>query len=285
MDILISVTIPIFVTIIVFFGIAFAFRRGIVPTFLSSEQLGVNHQLEEQKREVDKLRKEVDKLTVLLDEERTQRTKVLLELAGAYREINKLKTSEESNTKRIKELESQLGIMQEGKVKVLGIWPHLDNSPLNQTEERAVIYNAGIDYISVSGKEVTKDRIFREFRRDGISILEIGAHGTPEGIPLADGLSEAGWWERVIRGKGRPIRVAVLLACHSDYSITDALLRAGVSYVIAVDGEVKDTTAVAYAKAFYTNYAEGLDVEQAHEYALLVIDRHEAEAFRLRKDL
>lgn len=265
-------------------GMAFAIRKGWIPGMqLDTKEPRYAEVVRMQGEKIEALEGKVKELTILLEEKRVQETQYIKDLLEAYRKINYLEAHDASTRARVKELETQLGIIKEGRVKVLGIWTHLDQAPLDQDGEKGAIYNAGIDYVAISGKKATKDAIFRELRRDGISILEIGSHGTKEGILLEDGLAEAGWWERIIRGKGRPVRIAVLLACHSDYSITDALLRAGVGYVIAVNGEIKDSTAVAFAKAFYANYAEGLEVEQSYEYALLVIDRTEAECFRLRR--
>ena len=162
-------------------------------------------------------------------------------------------------------------------VYVLGIWPE---SNLDTASEKNAVRDAGFQYRALTGKGVTRNKIIREFQAGNVTILEIGAHGDKTGIMVNNSNYSAGWWENVLRNY--TVEIAVLLACHSDSLVADAMKRAGVKYVIAVDGEIADGAAVEFAQQFYQQYANGQTVQQAVYFAKLALDPNDAEKILLR---
>lgn len=220
--------------------------------------------------ELARLRERVGDLEAVLAAAQNERNGLLGDLVNANRMIATLEN-------RIEELEKQL--RSQDRIRILAIWPAA--GAINQRGERDAIYNAGFEYQALWAVHATKAHILRELRKDGYSILEIGAHGLEDGtIHLYDGPVMPGWWQRVLTG--RKMRVAVLLACYSD-ALADAMLRAGVQWVVATVGQIEDTAAVAFARAFYAGYADGLDIETAVNDARLVLPLEQAEMIVLRK--
>jgi TolA-binding protein len=226
--------------------------------------------------EIKRLQAQVNKLQTLLDHAETERNETVRQLTQAYRRIEQLERKETELQERV----SALQLVIDGKaskVTVLGIWPA---SNLDTSAERDSIYNAGFEYRSLFGAEVTRASILAALRTGNISIIEIGAHGNPDAIIANDLQLNAGWWQRVL--DKRNVKVAVILACFSDTTIADAMKRAGVQSVIAVTGEIEDKAAVEFAQQFYQLYAAGMDVPRAVAEAKLALDYRQAEKLVLR---
>jgi hypothetical protein len=226
--------------------------------------------------EYKKLQDQVDKLQILLDYAEEERDKTSRQLAKALRRVEALENRE-------KELQAKIDALQVAidnrinKVSVLGIWA---GTGISVASERDAVYNAGYEYRALFNEDVTRANILRELRTGSIAIIEVGAHGSPDAILANDLQLNAGWWQRVL--KGRNVRVAVLLACFSDSSIADAMKRAGLDHVIAVTGEIEDMTAIEFAQQFYQLYAAGLDIPKAFDEAKLALDYRQAEKLVLR---
>jgi hypothetical protein len=226
--------------------------------------------------EIKRLQAQVNKLQTLLDHAETERNETVRQLTQAYRRIEQLERKETELQERV----SALQLVIDGKaskVTVLGIWPE---SNLDTSAERDSVYNAGFEYRSLRGAEVTRSNILRELRTGNIAIVEVGAHGNPDAIIANDLQLNAGWWQRVL--DKRNVKVAVILACFSDLSIADAMKRAGVQSVIAVTGEIEDKAVVEFAQQFYQLYAAGMDVRRAFDEAKLALDYRQAEKLVLR---
>lgn len=215
------------------------------------------------------------RITELENEVRTlveQRNGLINELVSARRMIATLE-------ERIIEVEKHQRHLE--KVKVLAIWPKT-GTPLNQDGERRAIYDAGIDYRPLTGDRATKAQIVQELRRHHYTIIEVGAHGATDGtITLADGHVTPGWWQRAVDGKG--VKIALLLVCYSD-ELASSFLRAGVRFVVAADGDLPDEVAVQFAREFYENYADGLDVNSAVNQARLVLPIEQFDAIVFREN-
>lgn len=175
------------------------------------------------------------------------------------------------------EIERKRELSETTPHKVLAIWPQ---SNLDVIGERDAIYNAGFEYMALVGEKVRRSSILRELRTGKITILEIGAHGDNNGIIVDDISLSAGWWSSAVKGKN--LQVAMLLACHSDFSIADAIKNAGVPHVIAINGEIDDDVAVEFAQQFYQLYAGGMSVADAVRESRLAIDYTDAEKIVLR---
>ena len=226
--------------------------------------------------EIKRLQAQVDKLQVLLDYAEEERDKTSRQLAQAYRRIEHLERKEGELQEKITALQLIID-GKASKVTVLGIWPA---SNLDTSAERDSVYNAGFEYRSLRGAEVTRSSILRELRTGNIAIIEVGAHGNPDAIIANELQLGAGWWQRVLTD--RQIKVAVILACFSDTAIAEAMKRAGVQHVIAVTGEIEDKSAVEFALQFYQLYAAGMDVQKAFSEAKLALDYRQAEKLVLR---
>lgn len=226
--------------------------------------------------EYQQLREQVDKLQVLLNHAEEERDKTSRQLAQALRRVEALEFREKELQTKIEAL--QLAIDgRTKKVTILGIW---SGAALNVSAERDAIYNAGYEYRALFGEDVTRSNILRELRTGEITIVEIGTHGTKDAIVANELPLSAGWWQRVLQG--RNVRVAVILACFSDASISDAMKRSGVPYVIAITGEIDDRSAVEFAQQFYQLYSTGMDVSKAFDEAKLSLDYRQAEKIVLR---
>ena len=213
-------------------------------------------------KEVRELRQQVQWLT-------GERNQLLADLAAANRLIQDLRSE-------LDELRAQV-VKSKPHVVVLGIWPV---SNIDSGSERDAVYDSGVEYRALTGESATRANILRELRIGGITAIEIGSHGDVEHIIINDLQLSAGWWQRVLTGRG--VNVAVILACFSDHSVADAMKRAGVKHVVAVTGEIEDAAAVEFAQQFYQLYAAGMDVPRAFDEAKLVLDYRQAEKLVLR---
>jgi hypothetical protein len=173
------------------------------------------------------------------------------------------------------ETKTQLSNMQnkterERNINVLAIWPHSDTDPLNVADEAEGLFNSGVSYDALTGSIERRD-VVRRLRRGKYNVLQVDAHGTKQYIYLNDDTPTLpGWWARLV--KDHDIDLVVLMACNSDSSMADGLLRNGVNAVITVDGEIKDAAAVDFVTALYENLASGDSLKFAVERAKLVMD-------------
>lgn len=202
--------------------------------------------------------------------------KLIEELLDERRKTQKLE-------QRILDLEKEKGLRI--GMKVLGIWPRRPlDTPLNLEGNRDAIYDAGFSFVPLFGEHANRLEILHNLRKGEVAIIEIGGHGTEEGVPLADGLARAGWWEQILKGRAH-IRIVLFLTCYSDQSMFEAVKRAGVPHIITVNGEIQDKSAISFAQAFYSNYANGQTVAQAVRDAKLILDYTEASKFELSRTL
>jgi hypothetical protein len=173
------------------------------------------------------------------------------------------------------ETKTQLSNMQnkterERNINVLAIWPHSDADPLNVSDEAEGLFNSGVSYDALTGSIERRD-VVRMLRRGKYNVLQVDAHGTKQYIYLNDDTPTLpGWWARLV--KDHDIDLVVLMACNSDSSMADGLLRNGVNAVITVDGDIKDAAAVDFVTALYENLASGDSLKFAVERAKLVMD-------------
>lgn len=245
--------------------------------------------------EVERLKALVVSLEKQVEQERNERVRLGEELnreknerqserAGLYKQIiegnqriQALELREEEAQRTIAELKRRDNAVSGKTVTVLGIW---SGENIDGIKERNAIYNAGFEYIPLFGEEATRKRILEELRKGNITIIEIGAHGSPETIFIQGKELEPGWWQRALRKRG--VQMAVVLACFSDSSTADAMLRAGVKHVVSVTGEIEDEAAITFAQQFYQLYAEGYEIEHAFDEAKLALEIDQAEQLKLR---
>lgn len=172
----------------------------------------------------------------------------------------------------------------EERPRILGIWP-VSDPPISTIGERVGIYNAGYDYIALTGHDATRAAVIRELDRFDPHIIEIGAHGSPSGIELSDGITPPGWWGRVARR--HHVRLAIVLACYSDnqqtLNVADSLQRAGVPNVIGVADAIADADAVAFAGMLYDRLGAGDGLQEAVDTARLAISQDGHDMIRLRQ--
>ena len=236
---------------------------------------------EAHRHEIDTLKaahaKEIETLTIRLEYETSQRNQLTLQFAAAHREIETLKKSMTELQKINVALQAQIGDRDTARVAVLGIWSGND---LNLIAERDAIYDAGFEYRSLKGAEATRANILRELRTGKYAIIEVGSHGDADALFVNQQQLTAGWWQRALTNRG--VRVAVVLACFSDSSVSDAMKRAGVQHVIGVSGEIEDTAAIEFAEQFYQLFAAGMPVDQAFDEAKLALDLEQGQKLTLR---
>lgn len=169
---------------------------------------------------------------------------------------------------------------------VLALWPVAPGQPaLDQKGESDALYNAGYAYTALRGENCNRAGVLLEIDRVRPTIIQVGGHGTTDGILLSDGVAEPGWWGEVVAGKD--IALMVLLSCHSsqqdEINISDALIRVGVRAVISCDDAIGDGAAVRFAALLYQKLSEGLSLAMAVKRAKLGINRKNAEMIRLRE--
>jgi len=170
------------------------------------------------------------------------------------------------------------------KLSILAVWPAQND--LNLQASRDALYNAGVNYLALNGT-VTMADIVDEFSRNDFNALELGthgqrlelaAHGLEGGIWLSDGIASPGWWARL--ATFQKLNLAVVLACDS-LQTGEALLHAGVEYVIAVQGLLEDTAAIKFSFLFYKYIAAGKSITTAFDLAKLALSRDQADNLRL----
>lgn len=149
---------------------------------------------------------------------------------------------------------------------ILGIWP--ETGKFHITEERDAIYNAGFDYIPLYDEKATRAGIIEQMRVGRISVIEVGAHGTKEGVVLYDGLAEPGWWARIL--KRYPVDLIVLMVCDSA-DVGRALTRESVPYSVSVMADIEDQYAIRFVTTFYGGLADNMPVTEAFEDARLAV--------------
>lgn len=162
------------------------------------------------------------------------------------------------------------------QLRVLAIWPYKD---LAVEHERDAIYNAGFEYYALYGTEAIRSRIIEALRIHRSNTIEVGSHGTEKGIYLYnDDLAEPGWWTRIVQQY--PVQIVVLLSCASR-AVGEAILNAGVRYVVAGMREIEDEAAGQFAIMFYKSLSYGMPVEEAFTDAKLSVPENLAETFIL----
>lgn len=249
-----------------FLMLAFRHRWGKWAEWLQSEEMAKLSQ------KVTELSNRLQKTETILEDTRSERDTLRVELLDAQREIKALQ-------RRLEDIETSR--TSEG-IRILGVWSIEGGPPLDLVGEMTGIYNSGLEYIPLYGSDATRGNILQRLRQDHPTILEIGGHGKTSGVPLADGLAEPGWWERTLRDRVT-IRAVLLLSCYSDSALYDAIRRAlPNARIISVTGEITDVSAVAFAKAFYNNYANGMEIVDAVDQAKLIVDHKEAGRIRQR---
>lgn len=161
----------------------------------------------------------------------------------------------------VAQLKERLGLQtMSSDLYVLGIWP-FPEIDLNTTVEETAIYNSGFAYRGLREQEATKEGIVLELRRHPYTLLEIGSHGTRDGIQLYNDIARPGWWMRLF-SEFSSLQAVLLLACVSD-EIGDALLAAGVPIVVSMQREVKDEHVGVFVKNFYS-YLSNQEYLAAH---------------------
>lgn len=270
MDLFLLIVVSIVVFSVCFLACVIAVRRGWIK-LEEWLQVEVVSQLKRQIEEQDK------KLKSQSDTLRTQEkqiNKLMEELIEERRKVNEFE-------KRITELEKEKGTRI--GMKVLGIWPRRpQDTPLDLEGNRDAIYDAGFEFVPLFAEHANRQEILQNLRKGEVSIVEIGGHGSAEGVPLADGLARPGWWEQILKGRDH-VRIVMFLTCYSDQAMFDAVKRAGVPHIITVNGEINDVAAVNFAQAFYSNYANGQTVAAAVRDAKLILDYTEAAKIELSK--
>ena len=108
--------------------------------------------------------------------------------------------------------------------------------------------------------------------RRGVDVWHFAGHGVDNGLLFADAqgrlaLADAGTLGQLLAGEG--VRLAVLNACRAGAgggaaaSVAGALVRAGIPAVVAMQAEIGDAAAQAFAAAFYDAIAVGQGVDRA----------------------
>lgn len=187
------------------------------------------------------------------------------------------------------ELRKMMVLMGDGneRPRVLMIFPDaVGQVKLNTDGDADALYQSGLDAFALSGSGATRDAVVREWRRIRPSVVVVGGHGKDGQIYLSDGPSSVGWWQRIIRLHAPEL--VLLMACESSTSahldIPDALLRAGVKDVIAINASVLDTDAVLFERIFFENLLEPMSVSAAYDIARLSLPDDGAAMMRHRQD-
>lgn len=203
----------------------------------------------------------------LLDEEKAKRFTLLEELTEAYRRIQKLENSEISLRLRIEELEKT----------TLNTPPRREDLPLTPlllicgdkkfcTDDAVQFSRAKIWYRILEG--ATKSLIEDEFARrrqngDLYPWVHISAHGGSQGIQLADGIAEPGWWARTLEG------VRVLVAANCDSIVVGDALAGVCDCVIVFYGERESSQIERFIYVFWETLMQGLTASEAYRVALI----------------
>lgn len=105
-----------------------------------------------------------------------------------------------------------------------------------------------------------------------VDIWHFAGHGMNDGLVFCDDKHKSAVADAFMLGQmlaGEGVRLAVLNACWSGLgggqaaSVAGALVRAGIPAVVAMQAEITDTAALAFAGAFYGAIAIGQSVDQA----------------------
>jgi hypothetical protein len=180
------------------------------------------------------------------------------------------------------ELKRSLGTYRNSPM-ILGVWP-FPEIDLDTTVEETAIYNSGFAYRTLRGKEATKEGITLELQRHPYTLLEIGSHGSADGIQLYDDLARPGWWVRLYNLYPH-LNTMLLLACESD-AIADALVAAGIPIVISLQRPLLDAHVGVFIKNFYRRLVvEGEysdSIRRAVEFAKNLLPEKSAVLVRIR---
>lgn len=171
-------------------------------------------------------------------------------------------------------------------MSILAIWPDAPGQQsLDTAGEADALYNNGYTYTPLRGPQANRVGVVLELDRVRPTIIQVGGHGTNDGILLSDGLAEPGWWGEVVSGK--EIELMVLLSCHSsqqdEINISDALIRVGVRAVVSCDEAIEDGAAVKFTELLYSYLAQSVPLPSAVRRAKLGVSRKNAEMIRLRE--
>lgn len=225
----------------------------------------------------------IDELRKMYAEETTARaameSRMRTEQAASEAKIRGLETEVERLRLRIRQMEMSGVVRGEPTLadrSVLGVWPP---SGLDTWQDTNAIYDAGFMYRTLRGEQATRASIARELGRSDYGILEIGAHGSPsEGIMLADGVTEPGWWRRVVRPYG--VELVVLMACTSD-GVAESVRDGGIPYVVSVSDTITDEQVGIFLREFFRHLGNDHSVEDAYRRSRTAVDRPTWEGLRL----
>jgi hypothetical protein len=135
----------------------------------------------------------------------------------------------------------------------------------------APVVAAGRIAVKAIPQDATLADLLAALRR-GVDLWHFAGHGTDEGIIFAGAggremVVEAETLGQILAGEG--VRLAVLNACRAGAgggqaaSVAGSLLRADVPAVVAMQADVSDVAADAFAAAFYDAIAVGQGVDRA----------------------
>lgn len=200
------------------------------------------------------------------------------------KEIHRLETMVADLTRQLQE--RQLIESTPRAMSILAIWPvAAGQSSLDTAGEADALYNNGYSYTPLRGPQANRVGVLLELDRVRPTIIQLGGHGTTEGVLLSDGVAEPGWWGAAVAG--REVGLMVLLSCHSsqqdEINISDALIRAGVSAVVSCDDAIEDGAAVKFAELLYSYLSQNVPLPMAVRRAKLGVSRKNAEMIRLRE--
>jgi len=164
-------------------------------------------------------------------------------------------------------------------MNVLAIWPRYAEDPLDSKSSTAKsLFNSGIAYTALTGN-LSRSDVVRALRRGNHNVIQIDAHGNQQYIYLSDSIPTLpGWWGKLVEDHN--IDLMVVMSCHSESGMADALLRSGVDAVITVDGEIEDNAAIEFVSALYENLANGDSLSFAVERARLVMEFDQQQMIR-----
>lgn len=119
--------------------------------------------------------------------------------------------------------------------------------------------------------DVTLGALVAQLRR-GVDVWHFAGHGHQTGLVFVDDRGASAWVDAQTLGMlltGEGVRLAVLNACQagagggSNATVAGALVRAGLPAVVAMQAELYDVAAQAFAAAFYDAVSLGVGVDQA----------------------
>lgn len=173
----------------------------------------------------------------------------------------------------------------ESKWNILAIWPEYPNLSQYHNIDARQLYDTTLNYMPLRGQEATRTGIVRALSHGSFNILEIVTHGENGSINLTDGLVSPGWWGRL--AQTYPLELVVMLACESStpiaQNVTQALLNAGVNYVISADRQLDAMDAIKFTSIFYSNLVKGQTIKEAYNWARLVMTQPSIEMVKLHE--